>query len=238
MQLHERTLCVLAAPRCCPLRAGALDRPASNHAYTPARSDLAGRFFRGQLAEDLTLPTALRELFLANNALGTLPSRINFPPTLSTLNLFTCSLTGTIPESWDLPESLVVLDMSFNSFTGTLPLWALPPRLERLSLAQNRLGGTIPLWDLSPRIRQIYIDANPLVGGSFWACARDGSRPRPLPPAPAAAPHVALPAAGLHGAWGRMVRTAWDMCPPSLALHAFRHAPPQARCPRGTTSQA
>lgn len=86
------------------------------------------------------------EINLSNNNLdGTLPSSLEYLPSLEKLNLSDNSIAGVIPSQFGNLSNLVDLSLNSNSLTGTIPsqLGSLS-NLSRLGLAGNQLMGSIP----------------------------------------------------------------------------------------------
>ncbi len=96
-------------------------------------------------------PARVRELVLADGAIGTFDHGGRLPPALAELDhlerleLSKNGLTGTIPAAWGALSRLRWLDLRENKLTGTIPaeLGQLG-NLERLNLNNNDLTGAIP----------------------------------------------------------------------------------------------
>ncbi|KAJ0770040.1 putative non-specific serine/threonine protein kinase [Helianthus annuus] len=112
-------------------------------AYGDVYVNISGSSFRGFIAEEVFLLSALQELVLHGNKLiGPIPASIGSLKYLKVLDLSNNELTGPIPSEIGNLVSIITINLESNGLTGQLPFKI--GNLQDLRLDRNRLHGTIP----------------------------------------------------------------------------------------------
>ncbi|XP_026384931.1 receptor-like protein 33 [Papaver somniferum] len=107
-----------------------------------SRLELDNCSFNGLIPTSISNLNQLQFLYLSMNGFtGVIPS-INWPTSLTDINLSYNQFTGPIPPEWNKLPKLVNLNLKNNSFNGTIPsaLFTLPS-LQKLELTMNQFTG-------------------------------------------------------------------------------------------------